>query len=175
MKRTLILGKEQHDIELLRRDGVLTLLWDGEAQDADILEVEAGCYSVILDSHSVDVRLDRAKHSDPDVQAFRASLYDGAYDFALQDPMKALLAASGGASASGGALTSPMPGKIVKVLAKAGESVTEGQTLLVMEAMKMQNELKSPCTGTVAKVHVEEGVTVETGAKLVEVTALDAS
>lgn len=169
MKRTLILGKEQHDIELVRRDGALTLLWDGEAQGADILEVEPGCYSVILGGHSVDVRLDAAKHPDPDVRAFRASLYDGAYEFALQDPMKALLAAAGGASAGGGLLASPMPGKIVKVLVKEGESVAEGQTLLVMEAMKMQNELKSPSAGTVIKVHVEEGATVETGAKLVEV------
>ncbi len=169
MKRTLILGKTQHEVELIRTDGALSFLWDGEAQAADILEVEPGCYSVLIGGHSVDVRLDAAKHPDPDVHAFRASLYDGAYEFALQDPMKALLAASGGGSASGGALMSPMPGKIVKVLVKEGESVTEGQTLIVMEAMKMQNELKSPCAGTVAKVHVEEGGTVETGAKLVDV------
>ena len=175
MKRTLILGKEQHDVELVRRDGALSFIWNGEAQDADILEVEPGCYSVILGGRSVDVRLDAAKHSDPDARAFRASLYDGAYEFALQDPMKALLAAAGGSSASGGALASPMPGKIVKVLVKEGEAVSEGQTLLVMEAMKMQNELKSPCAGIVVKVHVEESGTVETGAKLVEVKAQDAS
>ena len=175
MKRTLILGKTQHDVELLRQDGTLTLLWDGESQGADILEVEPGCYSVILDGHSVDVRLDSVKHPDPDVNGFRATLYDGAYDFAMQDPMKALLAAAGGAGAAGGLLTSPMPGKIVKVLVKEGEAVAEGQTLLVMEAMKMQNELKSSCAGTVAKVHVEEGGTVETGAKLVDIKPLVAS
>lgn len=174
MKRTLILGKEQHDVELVRRDGVLSFIWNGEPQAADILEVEPGCYSVILGGHSVDVRIDAARNPDPDVHAFRASLYDGAYEFALQDPMKALLAASGGSSASGGALASPMPGKIVKVLVKEGETVAEGQTLLVMEAMKMQNELKSSCAGAVAKVHVEEGATVETGAKLVDVKPQDA-
>jgi biotin carboxyl carrier protein len=175
MKRTLILGKQQHEVELVRRDGVLTLLWDGEAQAADILEVEPGSYSVILSGRSVDVRLDGAKHPDPDMQAFRASLYDGAYEFALQDPMKALLAAAGGGAAAGGVLTSPMPGKIVKVLVKEGERVAEGQTLLVMEAMKMQNELKSPGDGAIAKVHVAEGATVETGAKLLEVQAGEAS
>ncbi len=175
MKRTLNLGKEQHEAELVRRNGSLSFIWNGEAQPADILEVEPGCYSVILGGHSVDVRLDAAKHPDPDVRAFRASLYDGAYEFALQDPMKALLAAAGGASASGGLLASPMPGKIVKVLMREGESVAEGQTLLVMEAMKMQNELKSPSAGVVSKLHVEEGATVETGAKLIEVKALDAS
>lgn len=173
MKRTVMVGKEQHEVELIRRDGAPSLLWNGETQPVDLIEVEPGCYSVILDGRSVDVRLDAAKHPDPDIRAFRASLYDGAYDFALQDPMKALLAAASGASASGGLLASPMPGKIVKVLVKAGETVAEGQTLLVMEAMKMQNELKSPCAGSVTKLHVEEGATVETGAKLVEVKALD--
>ena len=173
MKRTLIIGKEQHDVELVRRDGALSFIWNGEAQAADILEVEPGCYSVILGDRSVDVRLDGAKNPDPDVRGFRASLYDGAYDFTLQDPMKALLAASSGAAGGGGLLTSPMPGKIVKVLVKEGEMVAEGQTLLVMEAMKMQNELKSSCAGTVAKVHVEEGGTVETGAKLVDVRPVE--
>ncbi|MBS1784809.1 MAG: biotin/lipoyl-binding protein [Acidobacteria bacterium] len=173
MKRTVMVGKEQHEVELIRRDGVLSLLWNGEAQAVDLIEVEPGCYSVILGGRSVDVRLDAAKHPDPDLRAFRASLYDGAYEFALQDPMKALLAAAGGASVTGGLLASPMPGKIVKVLVKAGETVAEGQTLLVMEAMKMQNELKSPCAGSVTKLHVEEGATVETGAKLAEVQAFD--
>ena len=174
MKRTLILGKEQHDVELLRQDGVTTLLWNGEAQPIDVMEVEPGCFSILMGGKSVDVRLDAAKHPDPEVRAFRASLYDGAYEFALQDPMKALLAAAGGASAGGGLLASPMPGKIVKVLVKEGEAVAEGQTLLVMEAMKMQNELKSPSAGQVAKVFVEEGGTVETGAKLIEVKAVEA-
>ena len=66
---------------------------------------------------------------------------------------------------------SPMPGKIVKLLVKAGDQVEEGQTLLVMEAMKMQNELKTSTTGTVKTVHVQEGATVETGASLVTVVA----
>jgi biotin carboxyl carrier protein len=64
-----------------------------------------------------------------------------------------------------------MPGKIVKLLVKAGDSVQEGQTLVVMEAMKMQNELKTNTTGTVATVHVLEGATVETGATLITVVA----
>lgn len=174
MKRTLILGKEQHDVELVRQDGAIRLIWNGEAVAADILEVEPGCYSVILGGASVDVRLDAAKHPDPDVHAYRASLYDGAYDFALQDPRKALLAAAGGAGAAGGQLSSPMPGKIVKLLVKEGDSVAEGQPLVIMEAMKMQNELKSTSAGTVTKVHVQEGATVETGAPLVDLKAQDA-
>ena len=69
---------------------------------------------------------------------------------------------------------SPMPGKIVKLLVKAGDQVQEGQTLLVMEAVKMQDELKTSTTGTVKTVHVQEGAAVETGASLVTVEAAEA-
>lgn len=173
MKRTLLIGKDQHDVELLRQDGVMTLLWNGEAHGIDVAEVEPGCYSILMEGRSVDVRLDAAKHPDPDLHAYRATLFDGAYEFALQDPMKALLAAQGGAGGGGGTLIAPMPGKIVKVLVREGETVAEGQTLLIMEAMKMQNELKASGEGMVAKIHVTEGATVETGANLVTVKAVE--
>lgn len=174
MKRSLILGKDTHEVELIHQDGVTTLVWEGESQPIDILELEPGCYSILLEGRSVEVRLDAAKSSDPEAHAYRAMLYDGSYEFALVDPRRALLSGVGGAGAGGGLLSSPMPGKIVKLLVKAGDAVQEGQTLLVMEAMKMQNELKSSATGTVATVHVQEGATVETGASLITVTAAEA-
>lgn len=173
MKRTLLIGKETHEVELTRQDGALTLTWDGEAMPADIVEVEPGTYSVILGGSSVDVRIDAGRSSDPDVHAYRATLHDGAYEFGLQDPMKALLAAAGGASAGGGTLSSPMPGKIVKILVKEGDVVVEGQTLLIMEAMKMQNELKAAGAGKVSKVAVAEGGTVETGTTLLVMVAAE--
>ena len=60
----------------------------------------------------------------------------------------------------------PMPGKVVRVLVKQGDQVQEGQGLLVVEAMKMENELKSPKAGVVAELHAQEGQPVEAGAKL---------
>ena len=174
MKRTLILGKDQKDVELIHLDGATTLVWEGESHPIDILEMEPGCYSILMEGRSVEVRLDQAKSPDPEAHAYRAMLYEGAYEFALVDPRRALLSAAGGAGAGGGVLYSPMPGKIVKLLVKAGDPVQEGQTLLVMEAMKMQNELKTNTTGTVATVHVQEGATVETGATLITVVAPEA-
>ena len=174
MKRTLILGKNSQDVELLRQDGATTLVWEGQSHPIDILELEPGCYSILMGGRSVEVRLDVAKSPDPEAHAYRAMLYDGAYEFALVDPRRALLSAVGGAGAGGGVLSSPMPGKIVKLLVKVGESVQEGQTLLVMEAMKMQNELKTNTTGTVMTVHVQEGATVETGTTLITVVAPEA-
>jgi len=59
-----------------------------------------------------------------------------------------------------------MPGKIVKVLAQKGDSVKEGQAVLILEAMKMQNEIKAPQTGTITYMGVENGVSVESNTLL---------
>ena len=64
----------------------------------------------------------------------------------------------------------PMPGKVVRVLVKVGDEVEEGQGLVVVEAMKMENELKSPKAGKVTELHAQEGAAVESGARLVVVS-----
>ncbi|MBC7929115.1 MAG: biotin/lipoyl-binding protein, partial [Rubrivivax sp.] len=64
-------------------------------------------------------------------------------------------------------INAPMPGKVVRVLVEAGQAVEAGAGLVVVEAMKMQNELKSPKTGTVSEVRVEPGATVNAGDVLV--------
>ncbi|MFI5206664.1 MAG: biotin/lipoyl-containing protein [Gemmatimonadales bacterium] len=67
-----------------------------------------------------------------------------------------------------GTVRAPMPGKVLRVLVEAGLPVTQGQALIVVEAMKMENELRSPGAGTVDRVHVRAGDTVEKGAPLIE-------
>ncbi|WP_141616963.1 biotin/lipoyl-containing protein [Myxococcus sp. CA010] len=67
------------------------------------------------------------------------------------------------------AANAPMPGKVVKVLVKVGDEVKEGQGLVVVEAMKMENELKSPKAGKVTELFAKEGIAVENNAKLVVV------
>ena len=66
-------------------------------------------------------------------------------------------------------INAPMPGKVVRVLAPAGTEVEAGQGVIVIEAMKMQNELKSPKKGVVKKLNVAEGAAVEAGQALAEV------
>ena len=57
----------------------------------------------------------------------------------------------------------PLPGNVFKVLVKAGDKVSKGQAVVVLEAMKMENEVFAPCDGTVASVNITEGGTVNTG------------
>ena len=77
-----------------------------------------------------------------------------------------------GAAVPGGAaftVRAPIPGRLVKLLVKPGEVVKAGQTLLVLEAMKMENELRAPRGGTVAEIQVSEGVAVEAGQDLMSI------
>lgn len=76
--------------------------------------------------------------------------------------------AGGGAAGSAEKLVkAPMPGRVVKVLVEAGQEVAAGQALLVVEAMKMENEVKAKGPGVVQTIHVATGATVEANAKLV--------
>ena len=82
-------------------------------------------------------------------------------------PAPAPAPAAAPAPAGGETVASPMPGTILSVAVKAGDAVKKGDLLVVLEAMKMENEILAPCDGTVASVAVSQGATVESGATLV--------
>jgi biotin carboxyl carrier protein len=68
-----------------------------------------------------------------------------------------------------GALITQMPGKVVKMLKKEGDKVTKGETVLILEAMKMENEIKSGADGVIKTVNVKEGQALEAGFLMVEI------
>lgn len=68
-----------------------------------------------------------------------------------------------------GAVKAPMPGTILSIKVKEGDRVSAGDTLLILEAMKMENEINAPCDGTVTAVHVSEGASVNTGDPLINI------
>ena len=79
------------------------------------------------------------------------------------------------AAAAGGRLTAPMPGKIVQVLTKAGDTVKRGQPILILEAMKMEHTIAAPTDGVVDAVNFAAGELVEEGAALIAFTAAEAT
>jgi biotin carboxyl carrier protein len=175
MKRTLVIADETHELEICRRRGATVMTWDGEEILLDITKVERSSYSVIMDGMSVGVNIDRMRNADPDLHGFRGTTYDGAYEFTLQDPRKVLLAEAMARSkrSEGNLIRALMPGKVLKLLVQPGEAVEEGQPLLILEAMKMQNEYTAPTASRVAKVHVEEGVNLEINAPMISLENLE--
>lgn len=75
---------------------------------------------------------------------------------------------SGALGSAEGELRTKMPGKVVKVLVKEGEEVSEGQTLVIIEAMKMENEIKATGSAKVKAIYVEEGMALDSGFNLME-------
>ena len=177
MKRTLVIADETHELEIHRRGGKTVMIWDGEECPLDIVKVEPTSYSIIMDGHSVGANLDRLRNADPDLHGFRASIYDGAYEFTLQDPHKRLLAAAMARGKKGfnSLISALMPGKVLKLLVQPGETVEEGQPILILEAMKMQNEYVAPFAATIGVIHVEEGATLEINAPMLTLVPLDPS
>lgn len=97
------------------------------------------------------------------------SLAGSTFHLELIDPLslkrKRLEEESGG----GGVVTAPMPGRVVRLLAEKGDSVRKGAGLLILEAMKMENEIQSPSDGIVEEVLVSAGQTVDSGADLMRI------
>ena len=72
---------------------------------------------------------------------------------------------------SAGSVLAPIPGLVLRILVKKGDSVNAGDIVLILEAMKMESEIASTATGIISKIHVKEGVSVQEGEVLIEVGA----
>lgn len=126
---------------------------------ADVVEVARNVFSVLLRGRAHEVYV--TPSSDGQLQ-----LQTGGSEFLAEviDPRSWRGRRHGGAEVEGRQqIAAPMPGKVVRLLAKAGDAVEAGQGLFVVEAMKMQNEIRSPKKGTVQRVLVVEGQAVNAG------------
>jgi biotin carboxyl carrier protein len=151
-------------VELLRAGAGWRCKLDGQDFPADVIFPQPGLLSILVDGKSYEVKQETAAGETSIVighQRFRA---------AVRDPRSLAARRKTGDDGHGvRKITAPMPGKVVRILATVGTAVEAGQAVLVIEAMKMQNELKSPKKGTVKKLNVGEGAAVEAGQALAEV------
>ena len=137
---------------------------DGRKIAADAAGISPGAYSILLDGQSIEVTVESSGGG--------LLLRAGGREFQMEifDPRSWRRGHSGSIELEGRQeIVAPMPGKIVRVLAKPGEKVEAGQGLLVIEAMKMQNEIRSPKSGTLERV-AREGDTARAGEILAVVT-----
>lgn len=131
---------------------------DGKGIAADIVEVRAGIFSVLIESKVFEARVWRAANG------VHVAIGGVEYLAQLQDPRQWRRGAAGSSAMEGRQnVIAPMPGKVVRILVKSGEKIALGQGLLIVEAMKMQNEIKAAKDGTVEKLIVQEGQPVNAG------------
>jgi glutaconyl-CoA/methylmalonyl-CoA decarboxylase subunit gamma len=172
---TLHDGAKTHESELevsslpasREKKGRLEIQSPGALIEADWAEVAPQVYSILLNGRSFDVRLERDR-GDRGAAGTVYTAHVGArvYQLELRDPRRARKSGPAGAHDGPIEIFAPMPGRIVKVLAAAGAEVKTGDSLMVIEAMKMQNEIRAPRAGRVELIRVAEGEGVESGAPL---------
>jgi biotin carboxyl carrier protein len=137
----------------------------GVKHELESLVLQHGAVSLIIDGESYAVEFEEAGDEVKVLVKGQVTRVDVADERKLR-----LRAAAGGSTLEGKqTIAAPMPGKVVKVFVKVGDEVKEGQGVVVVEAMKMENELKSPKAGKVVEVAAIEGTAVENGARLVVV------
>ena len=130
---------------------------EGAERTADVAAPAPGLYSILLDGRSYDVQVERTP------QHFVVVLRGHRFEIEVHDPRRWSSQSAGRHGEDVETIAAPMPGKVVRVLVAPGDAVEAGQGVLVVEAMKMQNEMKATRAGRVVSVIAKEGATVAAG------------
>ena len=131
---------------------------DGRRVEADAVKLSPGVYSILLDGRSLEVRVETV------ADGLLLQTAGREYRVEIVDPRSWRRSHGGKIDLAGRQqISAPMAGKVVRVLVAPGQPVEAGQGLLVVEAMKMQNEIRSPKTGTVERLLAKEGQAVNAG------------
>lgn len=145
-------------MEIAEAQGKLNFAIDGRKLDADGLEVAPGIYSILIAGECFEARVERQG-------ALLCVTVEGQeYSAEIIDSRRLRRGRGGGMEAEGRQqVRAPMPGKVIRVLANAGNTIEANKGIVVIEAMKMQNEVRSPKSGTVEQILVTEGQAVNSG------------
>ena len=158
MNYDVTIDNRQCRLELAQKDGQWLCRLDGREVKIDPVLLRHNVLSLLIEGVSYEVKRE--------VTGAEVHLWIGGarYQSELRDPRSLYnRRATGGAAEGSKKIVAPMPGKVVRVLVKEKMEVMAGQGVVVVEAMKMQNELKSPKQGIVQKVVVAEGASVSAG------------
>jgi len=163
----LELNGRQYQVGVERNDGKIAVLVNGRKHSVDLAELNGGsaslttsggAFSVLLDGKSYDLEV---KESEKGVSVFALGQH---FDLSVEEEQiyRARILSGGGQQAAGEKeARAPMPGLIVKIEVSIGQRVEPGQGLIIMEAMKMENEIKAKGTGAIKAIKVAERQPVE--------------
>lgn len=157
-------GTDTVAVEITSNSSKRKIHLDGTEILCDWIRLAEGHYSLILNGSVFDIVVDVGSETS------KAASRAGTYSLRITDPRRTGLKPRAEAGPSGvQRVCADMPGKVVRVLVQQGDAVGYDQSLLVLEAMKMQNEIRAPKAGIVKEVAVAGGTTVNTGDFLVSI------
>jgi biotin carboxyl carrier protein len=165
MKYTVTVNGDQYEIEI-QREGMVVI--NGEERRVDFKSMgEHAIYSLIIDHQSFEAVVEERDGT------YHVLIFGDMYEINVTDEREQRLARAGrGTSEATGEviMRSPMPGLIVDVPVQVGQQVTKGQTVVILESMKMENELKAPRDGTIHRIEVSKGDSVQQNKALVTIS-----
>lgn len=159
MKLQAEVNGERHEIEFVRIDDVVVATIDGRKYEVDSSEPEKGVFLLKIQN-----TVNEARVSPTAGNAYQVRLAADEFDIKIVDPKRLRGSAAGENSDSDASeIRTAMPGKVVRIIASSGAEIKKGDPVIVVEAMKMQNEMKSPKDGVIKEIRFAEGDTVNAG------------
>jgi biotin carboxyl carrier protein len=162
MKLEIEIDGQSMEAEFSVTNGTAQLIYEGKTYEAGVSEPEPGIFVVVINNRVYRCLVEKLPNGETEVIVNNRRISATARD------KKHLRGKAGAAAGSDGRVTlsSPMPGKIVRLLLNVGDEVAAHQGVIVVEAMKMQNEVQSPKAGKIAEIRVNEGQAVNAGETL---------
>jgi len=158
MKLKAIVGEREEDLLLKIEDGRVSAEIGNRVYNLGVREIEPDSYMFLLNTNVHECRVSASKNT------FDVSVHGRNYSVTIVDPKRLRSGQNSDRHHHGVTeILAPMPGKVVRVQTETGATVEKGAGVVVVEAMKMQNEMKSPRDGIVVSINVEPGDTVNAG------------
>ena len=154
-------------VELISQNGnLLEVEVNGKQYQVDLLHTADGTFSILEGTHSYNIEL--VPKNQP--KKYTAHTLYNTYEVDVIDAEARYLInrGSNGKSKNEKNISSPIPGKVVRILVREGDIINEGDTAIIVAAMKMESEYKAPVTGVIKKINVSEGDTIEGNQVLIE-------
>ena len=162
MKYDVVVDEKSYTVDVTKGlSGFQVILDEGEPVHVDVSSIGEYSRSVLIGGRSFEAGVSK------DDGTWEIDLFGNSHSVVVEDPKRKALKLSAGSER--GLLTTSMPGRVVRILVEVGQSVAKGEAMIVIEAMKMENEMKSSVAGVVAEIMVNEGEPLASGSALIRV------
>ncbi len=162
------IGDREANVRLLKKDGSkATIEVDGVTYDVDIVMVEEGVYSILHNGKSFNIEMIPGIGS----KNYFVNTYSSSHEVEIIDAQSRYQKSRNkdNIDSAEKVITTPMPGKVVRIPLSEGQEVTKGETVIVISAMKMESDYRSPIDGKIKKIFVKEGDSIAGNQPLIEI------